>query len=112
MTNDTDITLADMFAHMRTQTIKIDVLQKQVKVGFETMQDHFKTMDKRFDEIEKRLEHLEQDVFMLVARKTAHEERLNSIEKVKLPKINRSIRSINERFKRQEPKKTRLKVKI
>jgi hypothetical protein len=103
MTNDTDITLADIFAHMRTQTIKIDALQKQVKVGFETIQDNFKAIDTRFDEIEKRLEHLEQDVFILIARKNDHEERLNIIEKVQLPKMRKSISNLS---KKNREKKT------
>lgn len=58
----------------------------------------FKNMNEHFDEIEKRLERLEQDVFVLVAHKKASEERLNILEKVQLPKVRKSIRSLSKKL--------------
>jgi hypothetical protein len=95
MTDDKDITLADIFTHLRGQTVKIDILQKDMENLTKEVKDGFKSVDKHFESIEQRLEHLEQDVFILIARKNDHEQRLHIIEKVQLPKIRKSIRSLS-----------------
>lgn len=89
MTNqDKDITPAILLQHI--QEMKKDLKQD--------IKDLSKKMDSRFDGVEKRLEHLEQDVFVLISRKKAHEETLGKIEKVKLPKIRKSVKNISRKL--------------
>lgn len=93
-TQDNDITPAIFLQHMQGMEKRLrEDFRKDLQLEIGSLRTE---VHKGFEESNKRLEHLEQDVFVLVARKSAHEERLNVIEKVQLPKLRKSIRNLQK----------------
>ena len=87
MAEDKDITLADIFAHLRGQTVKIDALGKEMK-----------EMHKRFDGVDKSLANLKLDVNLLFTQTKNLVDELDIVETVQLPKMKKSIRRLSKRF--------------
>lgn len=99
MTENKDINWAIFLKHMRVvaKELRRD-FQKDLEVAIKPLKEDVTIVKTEITSINKRLEHLEQDVFILIAGKSAHEERLDTIEKVKLPKIRKSIRTLHTKL--------------
>lgn len=80
-----------------TNQLRIDI-KKDLKTIIDPIKSDLAMIKDRLEHVENRLEHVEQDTFLLVNRSNPVHERLDTIEKVQLPKIRKSIRNLSKKF--------------
>lgn len=106
MTNpDKDITPAILLQHMQGMEKRINKRFNGVDERLEHVEERLGHVEGRLGHVENRLknvekciEHVEQDTFILVTRSNPVHQRLDTIEKIQLPKIRKSVRNLSKKF--------------
>lgn len=101
MTNDKDITLADIFAHMRGQSITINRIDKRldgVDKRLNGIDDRLNGIDKKLQEINIRFATLESNVNLLFSQTKNLTDELDHVETIDLPQIRKSVRKLGKKI--------------